>query len=117
VIGTYGDGSYMFGNPVASHFVSAESNLPLLHIVFNNNHWGAVRNSTNRVMPNGYAQKSNRPPLTYLDTANKYEKAVEVADGYGEAVSDPTKLMAALERVRKVVEVEKRQALLNVICS
>ena len=117
VIGTYGDGSYMFGNPVASHFVSAESNLPLLHIVFNNNHWGAVRNSTNRVMPNGYAQKSNRPPLTFLDTANKYEKAVEVADGYGEAVSDPTKLMSALERARKVVEIEKRQALLNVICS
>ncbi|MCD6075020.1 MAG: thiamine pyrophosphate enzyme-like TPP-binding protein [Rhodospirillales bacterium] len=117
VIGTYGDGSYMFGNPVASHFVSAESNLPLLHIVFNNNHWGAVRNSTNRVMPNGYAQKSNRPPLTYLDTANKYEKAVEVADGYGEAVNDPAKLMGALERARKVVEIEKRQALLNVRCS
>lgn len=117
VIGAYGDGAYMFGNPVASHFVSAESNLPLLHIVFNNRVWGAVRNSTNRVMPNGYAQKSNRPPLTFLDTANKYEKAVEVADGYGEAVSDPAKLMAALERARKVIEVEKRQALLNVICS
>lgn len=117
VIGTYGDGSYMFGNPIASHFVSAESNLPLLHIVFNNHIWGAVRNSTNRVMPNGYAQKSNRPPLTYLDTANKFEKAVEVADGYGEAVSDPTMLMAALERARKVVEVEKRQALLNVRCT
>jgi acetolactate synthase-1/2/3 large subunit len=68
-------------------------------------------------MPGGYAQKSNRPPLTYLDTANKYEKAVEVADGYGERVSDPDKLMGALERARKVVEVEKRQALLNVICS
>jgi len=117
VIGTYGDGSYMFGNPIASHFVSAESNLPLLHIVFNNHIWGAVRNSTNRVMPNGYAQKSNRPPLTYLDTANKFEKAVEVADGYGEAVSDPAALMGALERARKVVEVEKRQALLNVRCS
>jgi len=117
VIGTYGDGSYMFGNPIASHFVSAESNLPLLHIVFNNHIWGAVRNSTNRVMPKGYAQKSNRPPLTYLDTANKFEKAVEVADGYGEAVSDPTQLMAALERARKVVEVEKRQALLNVRCT
>ena len=117
VIGAYGDGAYMFGNPIATHFVSAESNLPLLHIVFNNNVWQAVRNSTNRVMPGGYAQKSNRPPLTYLDTANKYEKAVEVADGYGERVSEPDKLMGALERARKVVEIEKRQALLNVICT
>jgi len=110
VIGTYGDGSYMFGNPIATHFVSAESNLPVLHVVFNNSVWQAVRNSTNRVMPGGHAQKSNRPPLTYIDTANKFEKAVEVADGYGERVSE-------LERARKVVDVEKRQALLNVICS
>ncbi len=117
VIGTYGDGAYMFGNPIATHFVSAESNIPVLHVVFNNSIWGAVRNSTNRVMPGGHAQKSNRPPLTYLDTANKFEKAVEVADGHGERVDDPAKLMPALERARKIVEVDKRQALLNVICS
>lgn len=116
VIGTYGDGAYMFGNPIASHFVSAESNLPVLHIVFNNNVWQAVRNSTNRVMPNGYAQKSSRPPLTYLDTANAYEKAVEVAGGYGEKVSAPGELMPALERALKAVTVECRQALLNVVC-
>ena len=117
VIGTYGDGAYMFSNPIASHFVSAESDLPVLHIVFNNNVWQAVRNSTNRVMPNGYAQRSIRPPLTYLDTANAYEKAVEVAGGYGEKVTDPGQLMAALERAVRVVTVEKRQALLNVVCT
>ena len=117
VIGTYGDGAYMFGNPIASHFVSAESNLPVLHIVFNNNVWQAVRNSTNRVMPNGYAERSSRPPLTYLDTANAYEKAVEVAGGYGEKVTAPDQLMASLERAVKVVTVEKRQALLNVLCT
>ena len=117
VIGAYGDGAYMFGNPIASHFVSAESNLPVLHIVFNNNVWQAVRNSTNRVMPDGYARKSSRPPLTYLDTANHYEKAVEVAGGYGEKVSAPDQLMPALERALKAVSVEGRQALLNVVCS
>jgi len=117
VIGAYGDGAYMFGNPIASHFVSAESNLPVLHIVFNNNIWQAVRNSTNRVMPDGYAKKSKRPPLTYLDTANHYEKAVEVAGGYGEKVSAPDQLLPALERALKAVGVEGRQALLNVVCS
>ena len=117
VIGAYGDGAYMFGNPIASHFVSAESDLPVLHVVFNNNVWQAVRNSTNRVMPNGYAQRSNRPPLTYLDTANNYEKAVTVAGGHGEKVSAPDELMPALERALRAVIVERRQSLLNVVCS
>jgi acetolactate synthase-1/2/3 large subunit len=117
VIGAYGDGAYMFGNPIASHFVSAESGLPVLHIVFNNSVWQAVRNSTNRVMPNGYAERSKRPPLTYIDTANNYEKAVAVAGGHGEKVSAPDELMPALERALKAVTVEKRQALLNVVCS
>ena len=45
-----------------------------------------------------------------------FEKTVEVAGGYGERVEDPAELPRALERAIKIVESEKRQALLNVIC-
>src|SRR5207253_1199071 len=38
------------------------------------------------------------------------------AGGYGERVEDPAELPAAFERAFHVVNVEKRQALLNVIC-
>jgi len=40
-----------------------------------------------------------------------------VADGYGERVEEAADLMPALERGLKAVEVEKRQAVINVICS
>jgi acetolactate synthase-1/2/3 large subunit len=40
-----------------------------------------------------------------------------VADGYGEKVADPNDVMAALDRGLKAVTVEKRQAVINVICS
>ena len=116
VIATCGDGAYMFGNPVPAHYVSAAEKLPILTVVFNNQMWGAVKRNTHEVYPNGFAAKSNREPLTYFDPALKFEKAVEVADGYGEAVEDPAKLPAAIERALKAIEVEKRQALLNVIC-
>jgi hypothetical protein len=42
---------------------------------------------------------------------------VEVADGYGEKVTAPGDVIPALERGLKAVNVEKRQAVINIICS
>ncbi len=117
VIGTHGDGSYMFGNPIASHYVGAEQKLPILTVIFNNQRWQAVRRATVGLNPEGYAAQSSHQPITMLDSIDKYEKAVEVADGYGQRVEDPSDLMPALERGLKAVQVEKRQAVVNVICS
>jgi acetolactate synthase-1/2/3 large subunit len=117
VIGTEGDGAYMFNVPVSAHYVAAEQELPILTVVFNNQRWQAVRGSTVGLNPDGYAAKSNRAPLTYFTVDQHYEKLVEVSGGYGEQVTDPGQMMPALERAMKVVMVEKRQALLNVVCS
>jgi acetolactate synthase-1/2/3 large subunit len=116
VICTVGDGSYMFGNPIPAHYVSAAENLPTLTIVCNNKMWGAVKRSTRDVYADGYAAKSGQEPLTYFDQEMAFEKAVEVVDGYGERVVDPAELPKALERALKAVQIDKRQALLNVIC-
>jgi acetolactate synthase-1/2/3 large subunit len=106
----------MFGNPIPAHYVSAAENLPTLTVVFNNQMWGAVKRSTRDIYADGYAAKSNQEPLTYFDPELKFEKSVEVAGGYGQRVDDPADLPHALERALKVVEGERRQALLNVIC-
>ena len=116
VICTVGDGAYMFGNPVPAHYVSAAEDLPILTVVFNNQMWGAVKRNTREVYPDGFAARSNREPLTYFDPALQFEKAVEVAGGYGESVEDPAQLPKAIERALKAVQVEKRQTLLNVVC-
>jgi acetolactate synthase-1/2/3 large subunit len=117
VIGTEGDGAYMFNVPVSAHYVSAEQQAPILWVVFNNQRWQAVRGSTLGLNPDGYAAKSNRAPLTYFTVDQRYDKLVEVSGGYGEQVTDPKQMMPALERAMKAVTVEKRQALLNVVCS
>ncbi len=116
VICTVGDGAYMFNVPTSAHYVSAEQELPILNIIFNNQRWQAVRGATVGLHPEGYAAKSNRQPLTHFTVEQKYEKVVEASGGYGEQVSDPADLMPALERAMKAVKVEKRQAVLNVIC-
>ena len=109
-----GDGAYMFGNPTPAHFVSAAYDLPVLTVIMNNKMWGSVRKATLGLYPDGAASSSNQAPLTYLDPAPEYHKIVQASDGYGEEVTDPGDLQAALERGIKAVEVDKRQAVINV---
>ncbi len=109
-----GDGSYMFGNPTPAHFVSAANDLPVLTIIMNNKMWGSVRKATLGLYPDGAASRANQAPLTYLDPAPDYHKIVEASGGYGEDVKDPADLPYALERGLRSVDVEKRQAVLNV---
>lgn len=109
-----GDGAYMFGNPTPAHFVSAAYDLPVLTVIMNNKMWGSVRKATLGLYPDGAASSSNQAPLTYLDPAPEYHKIVEASDGYGEEVTDPNDLPAALERGMKSVDVDKRQAVINV---
>ena len=116
VIVTAGDGTYMFNNPTACHFVSEAYDLPLLTIVCNNAIWHSTKAATQQVMPDGWAVSTGNFPLTALAPSPRYEKVVEAHGGYGEMVDDPQEVLPALKRALKVVKEEKRQAVLNVIC-
>ena len=116
VIAVLGDGSHIFGNPVALHHASRVHKLPVLFVVMNNAMWGAVRRATLGMYPQGEAARSNKPPLIDLDELPAFEQVCAAAGGYGERVEDPAALPAALDRAVRAVTVEKRQALLNVIC-
>jgi acetolactate synthase-1/2/3 large subunit len=98
VITTVGDGSYMFGNPLPYHYVGRSENLSTLTIIANNLMWGAVRQSTLDVYPDGRAAKANIMPLTELRPAPDYEKVVETCGGRGEKVTSAADLLPALER-------------------
>jgi acetolactate synthase I/II/III large subunit len=116
VIATLGDGSHLFGNPVAVHHAAAAHQLPILFVIMNNSMWGAVRSATRGMYPEGEAMRSNKPPLIDLDELPAFEQVCAAAGGYGERVADPAALPAALNRAIDAVMVEKRQALVNVIC-
>jgi acetolactate synthase-1/2/3 large subunit len=116
VITAVGDGSYMFGNPLAAHYVAKAEKWPTLTVVYNNEMWNAVRRNTRDVYPDGYAARSNREPLTYFEPGTHYEKTIEAFDGYGETVKVAAELPAALDRALNAVG-KGRQALLNVVSS
>ncbi len=66
VIAVLGDGSYMFGNPTAAHYVLSALQLPVLFIIFNNGMWEEVEGSALRVFPDGQAARANRVPVAQL---------------------------------------------------
>jgi acetolactate synthase-1/2/3 large subunit len=114
VICALGDGSYMFGNPSAGHYVSEAMKLPVLFVIANNARWAAVHRSTLGVYPKGAAAQAEKPPFATLEPSPRFEHIVQASGGHGERVSEPKDLLPALERALKVVKEEKRQALLNV---
>ncbi|MGE4338724.1 MAG: thiamine pyrophosphate-requiring protein [Pigmentiphaga sp.] len=118
VIAVEGDGSYMFCTPVAAHYVALEQDAPFLTVIFNNRSWNEVRAATRHVYPEGAAARDGSyEPLTDFHPSLQLHKVVEAAGGYGEQVSDPRELPAALARAIAVVKNERRQAVLDVICA
>ncbi|OAM73526.1 hypothetical protein A3840_17985 [Devosia elaeis] len=120
VISTVGDGSYMFGTPLAAHYVAAEQQLPVLFVVFNNGGWHAVRRSTRGMYADGHAAEaghSSNEPLTDFGVGMNYEKMMDVVGGHGEKLERPEELAPALSRAMEIMKTEKRQVLLNVVCT
>jgi acetolactate synthase-1/2/3 large subunit len=98
VIAAVGDGSYYFGNPLAYHYVGRAEKLPTLTVIANNHAWGAVRQATRDVYPDGHAAKANTMPLVELNPAPAFEMVVESCGGHGEKVETAEQLMPALKR-------------------
>jgi acetolactate synthase-1/2/3 large subunit len=116
VISCMGDGTYIFGSPTASHWVSRAYQIPALFVIFNNRAWNAVKRSVASLAKDGWAMRAETMPLYQLDPAPDYEMVCRASGGWGEKVEDPAALPDVLKKALDVVRNEKRQALVNIIC-
>jgi acetolactate synthase-1/2/3 large subunit len=115
VAATLGDGAYMFGNPMVSHWVASKYNLPILTVVFNNSRYGAVRQATLSMFKDSTAGENDGRGFADLDPAPPYDEIARAQGAHAERVEKPSELPEALARARNAVLIEKKQALLNVI--
>jgi acetolactate synthase-1/2/3 large subunit len=114
VFATMGDGSYMFSNPTACHFIAEANNLPVIILVLNNEEWGAVRASVEGLYPDGSARQANELPMTSLRPSPDFTQTARASRAYTETITDGADLPAALERAVDIALSEKRQVLLNI---
>ncbi len=103
IVAMLGDGAYMFNNPVACHWASAAHNLPMVTVIFNNRRWGAVRNSTLAMYPQGAAAAGDGMFLADLSPAPDYAAICRAHGGVGFAVSDPAALPGVIDQSLAVV--------------
>ena len=97
-----GDGGFYFGNPSSVFAVSQQYKLPIFSIVMDNTGWNAVKQSTLRVFPEGEAKAASEFE-SELAPKVAFSKVGEAFGAYGEEISDPADVPAAIARCLKEV--------------
>jgi acetolactate synthase-1/2/3 large subunit len=97
-----GDGSFYFNVPSSVFAVSKHYKLPLLTIVLDNGGWSAVKESTLRVYPDGDAKAEGEFAAELVMDVD-FSKVGEAFGAYGEKLTDPAEVPAALDRCLKEV--------------
>ncbi|UYN96817.1 MAG: thiamine pyrophosphate-requiring protein [Enhydrobacter sp.] len=97
-----GDGTFYFSNPQSTFAVSRQYGLPILTVVLDNSGWAAVKEATLRVYPAGEAKAGNDFGSTFAPPAD-FARIAEASGAYGELVSDPDEVEAAIARCLKAV--------------
>ena len=107
-----GDGVFYFGNPSSVFAVSKQYDLPFFTVILDNSGWGAVKAAVLSVYPEGQA-KSIHQFQAQLAPQMEFGKIAEAAGGYGETVSDPEDVPAAIGRCLEALRAG-RSALMHV---
>ncbi len=112
VVQMVGDGGFYFGNPSSVYAVSKQYRLPIFTVLFDNAGWSAVKEATLRVYPEGEAKATNEFNALLAPDV-EFAKICEAAGGYGEMLTDPEAVPAAIQRCLKEVR-GGRSAVLHV---
>jgi acetolactate synthase-1/2/3 large subunit len=97
-----GDGSFYFNVPTSVFAASRQYDLPFLSIVLDNSGWGAVKEATLKVYPDGHAKDSAEYEAALCPDV-EFGKIAEAFGIHAEKVADPAAVPDALRRCVDVV--------------
>jgi acetolactate synthase-1/2/3 large subunit len=92
-----GDGFWMYGSPTAALWTANQYAAPFLSVVFQNRSYSTGTRATAALYPDGYAVRAGLEG-GYFDPPMDFAKEAEAAGAWGENVSDPAEVPAALQR-------------------
>ncbi len=98
VILAVGDGSFVFGEPLAAFWAAVKAGAPFMAVIFNNTCYNATKQPLVAAYPEGYSVRYNKFLGVDLLPAPRYDLLAEVVGVYGERVEDPADLLPALRR-------------------
>ena len=98
VVLVVGDGSFIFGEPLAAIWASQMNQAPILAIVFNNGAYNANKAPLISAYPKGYSVQGRHFVGTDLAPSPRYDLLAAVVGAVGERVEDPAEVLPALRR-------------------
>jgi acetolactate synthase I/II/III large subunit len=113
VVQVVGDGGFHFSTPTSVYATAQQYQLPIFTVVLDNGGWQAVKEAVLRVYPDGAAAKTGEFQARLQGQDRQFEKVAEAFGAYGECVSDPAEVEAAIARCLKAVDAGQA-AVLNV---
>jgi acetolactate synthase I/II/III large subunit len=113
VIQIVGDGGFHFSTPTSVYATAQRYELPIFTVILDNGGWQAVKEAVLRVYPEGAAAQANEFQARLQGEQRRFEQVAQAFGAYGEYLSDPNEVPAAVARCLAAVD-EGRAAVLNV---
>ncbi len=113
VLQIVGDGAFHFSTPTSVYATAQRYQLPIFTVVLDNGGWQAVKEAVLRVYPDGAAAQADEFQARLQGQHRHFEQVAQAFGAYGECVSEPGEVQAAIARCLQAVD-EGRAAVLNV---
>jgi acetolactate synthase-1/2/3 large subunit len=98
VVLAVGDGSFVFGEPLAALWASQVNHAPLLVVIFNNGCYNANKAPLISAYPQGYSVQGAHFVGTDLLPSPRYDLLAAVVGAVGERIDNPSQVLPALHR-------------------
>jgi acetolactate synthase-1/2/3 large subunit len=103
VVALVGDGSFIFGSPVAALWAAQQAAAPFLTVVLNNGGYNASKMPVLGLFPDGASRRANAFPGVRFPTPPDYAALARSCHAFGERVDDPLELGPAIDRALAAV--------------
>jgi acetolactate synthase-1/2/3 large subunit len=102
IVQVIGDGGFHFSSPDSVYAVAQQYQIPVLTVVVDNGGWQAVKSAVQRVYPKGVAAETDefqsRLTSGRQGEARDFSAVGRAFGAYGECVTEPDDLAAAIDR-------------------
>ncbi len=98
VIAMVGDGSFVFGEPLAAFWAAQQQRAPFMAVIFNNACYNATKRPLVAAYPEGYSVAHDEFIGIDLSPAPRYDLLAQAVGAHGERVEDPAAVLPALRR-------------------
>lgn len=98
VIAAVGDGSFVFGSPLAALWSAHRARAPFLTVIFDNGGYNATKQPLVAAYPEGESVRTGRYVGVELGDPLRYDLVAAAVGAYGERVEEPEEVLPALRR-------------------